>query len=152
MVPTVENPGRGALRSSSDFKDWHFCYVDIFYSTNRNEVTSTPLSSSCVTEGVRCVPTKICVLVVSTSIVQSCSDRKFMTSSLVIYQVSTSSLLGNLDSWFVSMGMVYCSVKEFVTVVRTCSRLIETCVGLTTSLYTGTLNWFWKYPWTIDRT
>ena len=37
-------------------------------------------------------------------------------------------------------------------IVGTCSRWIEVCVGLPTTLYTDTLNWLWKYLWTIDRT
>jgi hypothetical protein len=78
--------------------------------------------------------------------------RQIVVCSLFIHQVSTSSLLDNLVSYFVSMGMVYCVMESFVTVVRACSRLIESCVGLTTSLYTGTLNWILKYPWDIDRT
>jgi hypothetical protein len=65
--------------------------------------------------------------------------RQIVVWSLFIHQVSTSSLLDNLGSWFVSMGMVYCVMEAFVTVVRACSRLIESCVGLPTSLYTGTL-------------
>ena len=44
-------------------------------------------------------------------------------------------------------GDVYCVMKTFVTFTRVCSRLIESCVGLTTSFYTDTLNWLRKYPW-----
>ena len=58
-----------------------------------------------------------------------------MVWSLIIHQTSTSVLFGNLDSWFVSMGMVYCVMKSFVTFVRTCSRLIESCVGLISLSY-----------------
>ena len=83
---------------------------------------------------------KFCGLAADTSTVQPCSDRKLKVCSLIIHQVSTSFLLGNLGSSFVSVGMLYCVMKAFVTFVRACSRLIESCVGLPTSLYTGTLN------------
>ena len=73
-------------------------------------------------------PTKFCALAACTSIVQPCSDRKLMTCSLLIHQASTSVLLGNLDSWFVSLRMMYCDMKIFVTFTRVCSRLIESCV------------------------
>ena len=63
-------------------------------------------------------PNKFCVLVGSTSIVQTCSDRKLMVCSLISHQVSSSFLLGNLGSWFVSVGMVYCVMKTFVTFVK----------------------------------
>ena len=75
---------------------------------------------------------QFCALTVWTSIIQPCSDRKLMTYSFLIHQVSTSSLLGNLGSWFVSMGMVYCTMKTFLTVDRVCSCLIESCVDLPT--------------------
>ena len=44
-------------------------------------------------------PHKILCTDASTSIVQSCSDRKLMVWSLLIHQVSTSVLLDNLGSW-----------------------------------------------------
>jgi hypothetical protein len=62
------------------------------------------------------------------------------------------TLVGKLGISFVSVGSVYCSMKTFVTFSRTSSRFCESCVGLPTCLYTGTLNWIWKNPRGIDRT
>ncbi len=86
------------------------------------------------------------------SIVQPFSDRQFISSSLDNHQVFTSSLVGKLGISFVSVGCVYCSMKTFVTFSRTSSRFCESCVGLPTCLYAGTLNWIWKNPRSIDRT
>ena len=124
----------------------------MFYSRTLNEVrnnNTTLSSSSCVAEDAACVPTKFCGLAGCTSLVQPYSDRKLIAFSLLSQQVSKSFLPGNLGSWFVSVGMVYCAI---VTFARTCSRLIESCAGLPTTFYTGTLNWLCKYPWAIDRT
>ncbi len=60
--------------------------------------------------------------------------------------------MDKLGSSFVSVGSVYCSIKTFVTFSRNSSRFWESCVGLPTCLYVVTLNRFWKYPRSIDRT
>jgi hypothetical protein len=43
-------------------------------------------------------------------------------------------------------------MKTFVTFSRVSSHFCESCVGLPTCLYTGTLNWIWKNPRSIDWT
>ena len=52
---------------------------------------------------------------------------------LIMDHPPSSFLLGNLGSWFVSVGMAYCDMKSFVVFGRACSRLIESCVSTTKS-------------------
>ena len=80
------------------------------------------------------------------SIIQPFLDRKLMVSSLLRHQISTSFLVGKL------VGSVYCSMKTFVTFSRNSSRFCESCVGLPTWLYTGTLNSFGNILISIDHT